>query len=66
MTRTSAFPLAVFLTACTVLAGCAYERPQSTTTPGLETGITSNNGGGARSLGNQPNVGVTTRVGPAR
>ncbi len=57
--------LAVAL-ASAALLGCAGERPQSTTTPGLETGITSNNGGGQRALGNQPNVGITTRVGPAR
>ncbi len=52
--------------ACAALLGCAGERPQSTTTPGLETGITSNNGGGQRALSNQPNVGITTRIGPAR
>lgn len=66
MTRSSALLVATVLVSCTVLVGCAGERPQSTTTPGIETGITSNNGGGARTLGNQPNVGITTRVGPAR
>ena len=66
MTRTSALPLAAFVAACTALVGCAGERPQSATTPGLDTGITSSNGGGTRALANQPNVGVTTRVGPAR
>jgi hypothetical protein len=59
-------PVLVMALACAVLLGCAGERPQSATTPGLETGITSNNGGGERALGNQPNVGVTTRVGLAR
>jgi hypothetical protein len=66
MTRNSALLVATFLVSCTVLAGCAGERPQSVTTPGLETGITSSNGGGTRALGNQPDVGITTRVGPAR
>lgn len=66
MTRTSDLPLALLLTACSVLAGCAGERPQSTTTPSLETGITSSSGGGTSTLGNQPNIGVTTRVGPAQ
>jgi len=54
---------AAVLAAC-CLAACAGERPQSTSSPGLESGITSNNGGGIRALGNQPSVGVTTRVGP--
>ena len=59
-------PIVAVALACAALLGCAGERPQSTTTPGLETGITSNNGGGQRALGNQPNVGFTTRVAPAR
>lgn len=47
--------------ACLVMAACTpaqrrAERPQSTTTPGLETGITSNNGGGQRALGNTEDV----------
>lgn len=54
---------AVVMAAACCLAACAGERPQSTVSPGLESGITSSNGGGARALGNQPNVGVTTRVG---
>ncbi len=29
-----------------VMAGCAHEQPQSTVSRGLESGITSNNGGG--------------------
>jgi hypothetical protein len=28
------------------MAGCAHEQPQSTVSRGLESGITSNNGGG--------------------
>ncbi len=48
------------------LAACAGERPQSTTTPGLNTGITNNNGGGQRALGNTGNVGITTQVSPVR
>lgn len=46
------------------LAGCADIRPDTIVSPELESGITSNNGGGARALGNIPNVGVTTRVSP--
>lgn len=64
--RSFRLPTIAVALACAALLGCAGERPQSARTPGLETGITSNNGGGERALGNQPNVGVTTRVGPAR
>ena len=58
-TRMTAFALV-----CLALAACtsgerAAERPQSSTTPGLDTGITSNNGGGQRALGNNVGVGVT-------
>lgn len=57
--------------ACLVLAACTpaerrAERPQSTTTPGLETGITSENGGGQRALDNTVGVGVTTPDSRAR
>ena len=48
------------------LAACAEVRPDTAVSPRLESGITSSNGGGQRALGNQPGVGVTTRVGPAR
>jgi len=64
--RTFGMPVLAVALACAALLGCAGERPQSATTPGLETGITSNNGGGERALGNQPNIGITTRVGPTR
>ena len=66
MLITFGLPTIAMALACAALLGCAGERPQSTTTSGLETGITSSNGGGTRTLGNQPNVGITTRVGPAR
>ena len=49
-----------------LLAGCADIRPDTTVSPRLESGVTSSNGGGARALSNQPGVGVTTNVGPAR
>ena len=49
-----------------LLAACADTRPDPVVSPGLDSGITSSNGGGTRTLGNQPNVGVTTRVAPAR
>jgi hypothetical protein len=52
-----------FAIAATCLAACAYERPQSRVTPGLDSGITSSNGGGTRALGNQPNVGIRTGTG---
>ena len=45
-----------------VLSGCADERPQSTVSPQLDSGIISSNGGGTRTLGNAPSLGVTTRV----
>ena len=50
----------------TLLAACAEVRPDPVVSPQLDSGITSSNGGGQRALGNQPNVGVTTRVGPVR
>ena len=57
------------LPACTLLClgltACAEERPQSTFTKGLDTGITASDGGGMRALGNQPNATVTTRVTPS-
>ena len=43
-----------------MLAGCGATGPQSTVTPGLDSGITSSSGGGQRALGNQPNIGITT------
>lgn len=47
-------------------AGCADVRPDPVASPRLESGVTSSGGGGAQATGNQPNVGVTTRVAPAR
>lgn len=49
-----------------LLAACANVRPDPVASPQLNSGVTSNSGGGAQALGNQPNVGVTTRVTPAR
>ncbi len=49
-----------------LLAACADTRPDTLVSPSLDSGVTSSNGGGTRTLGNQPNVGVTTRVGPVR
>lgn len=49
-----------------LLAACADARPDPVVSPKLDSGITSNNGGGMRMLGNQPNMGVTTPVGSAR
>lgn len=50
------------LLAC-ALAACADLRPDPVASPRLESGVTSSSGGGAQALGNQPNVGVTTRTG---
>lgn len=47
-----------------ILGACAHERPDTIVSPELESGITSSNGGGMRALGGQPDVGITTRVGP--
>ena len=55
---------AALLMLCAVLAACADVRPDPIASPQLESGVTSSNGGGARTLGNQPNVGLTTRVAP--
>ena len=60
-----------FALACLALAACTpaekrAERPESVTTPGLDTGITSNNGGGQKALGNNVGVGVTTPDARAR
>lgn len=46
------------------VAACADARPDPVASPRLDSGITSSNGGGVRALGNDPNVGVTTRVAP--
>lgn len=48
------------LLACALATACAGERPQSTYTPGLESGITSSNGGGMRQLGGILDTGVAT------
>ncbi len=54
--------------ACLALAACtpaqrAAERPQSTVSPQLNSGITSENGGGMRALQNNNSVGnVSTPV----
>ncbi len=61
--RAGGLSLAIAASACVVaLAGCASERPQSTVSPALESGITSSNGGGMRATGNVLNEGVTTKV----
>ena len=57
--------LAAILLASLALMSCAYEKPQSTVSPELESGITSQNGGGVRQLGNSPNIGITTQTVPA-
>ena len=49
-----------------LLAACAYGRPDTIVSPRLDSGITSSNGGGMRVLGDDPNVTITTPVGRAR
>ena len=68
---TSTRSFMIFAAACLALAACTpaervAERPQSTTTPGLDTGITSNNGGGQRALGNTESVTLGTANGQTR
>ena len=58
-----------FALACLALAACtpaqrSAERPQNTVSPQLNSGITSENGGGARALQNNNSVGNVTT--PAR
>jgi len=61
--RAGGLSLAIAASACVAaLAGCASERPQSTVSPGLDSGVTSSNGGGMRATGNVLNQGVTTKV----
>ena len=55
---------AVALLGCVGLAGCAYARPDPVSMPGVPGTVTSGSGGGSRTLGNIPNVAVTTPVGP--
>ena len=56
--------LAILITG--TLAACSDIRPSPLVSPQLDSGVTSSNGGGTRTLGNNPNVGVSTRVGPTR
>ena len=57
--------IVILLTAC-MLTACGATQPDTVVSPKLESGITSSNGGGQRTLGNQPNVGVTTSTTPAK
>jgi hypothetical protein len=56
----------ITLMLASLLAARAYARPDPGISPRLGSGITSSDGSGTRALGNQPNLGVTTRVGPGR
>lgn len=47
-----------------LLAACANAKPDPVVSPQLDSGITSDNGGGMRALRNQPNVGVNNRATP--
>ena len=50
------------LAALVLLAACGNTRPSPLASPQLDSGVTASRGGGDQTLGNQPNVGVTTRV----
>lgn len=50
------------LVALVLMASCADARRSPVSSPQLESGVTSSRGGGEQTLGNQPNVGITTRV----
>ena len=58
----TAFALAFLALAACTPAERRAERPQNTVSPALDSGVTSNNGGGSRALGNNSNVGVSTPV----
>lgn len=47
------------------VAACSETRPSPVVSPRLDSGVTSNNGGGSRQLNNNQNMGVTTRTGAA-
>ena len=71
--NTSIRGFTAFALACLALAACTPAQrsaadldPQSTVSPKLDSGVTSNNGGGSRALGNNNNVGVTTPDSKAR
>ena len=52
-----------FALACLALAACtSADHPQGRVSPNLDSGITSDNGGGSRALNNNNNMGVTTPV----
>lgn len=57
---------AALLIVLAAAAACSETRPSPVASPRLESGVTSSGGGGAQATGNQPNVGVNTRVAPAR
>jgi len=52
------------LTVC-ILAACSADRSDTPAPPKLDSGITSSNGG-ARTLGRQSDIGVTTPTAPAK
>ena len=49
----------ILVAACACLAACAEGRQRSLQSRKLDSGVTSDNGGGAFDLHNQPNVGVS-------
>ncbi len=48
------------------VAACSEVKPSPVVSPGLDSGVTSNNGGGSRQLNNNQNMGVTSRPGVAQ
>ena len=63
----TAFALAFLALAACTPAERTAERPQSTASPALDSGISADTGGGQRALRNNNSVGnVSTPVAPAR
>jgi hypothetical protein len=50
------------LLALALLAACADARQAPLASPQLDSGVTASRGGGEQTLGNQPSIGITTRV----
>lgn len=65
-TKENTMRTAIALFTVLILAACSAGRADTTVSPKLDSGITSSNGGGTRTLGNQPDIGVTTSTAPAK
>ena len=54
--------LRIILPTLALLAACAQAKPDPVASPQLDSGVQSSFGGATQVLGNNPNVGVTTRT----